>query len=218
MRINLQRVMIAVASLVIVALVMIVYLQNQRLEQFMVWRKDTDMTGDTLKTIDNTDIYRCETECQNTQSCKGAVQKTNNNNSCILKSTLGVPVQDSSSISLQFPCELYNGYNFTGKIVPIDVGRYTLTDLQAKGYEDRSLSSLKIANGYKLTIYDENGFGGNKAVFTTSQPKLGVVVRDPTTDPPKKWNNVVRSLVLEKEEVSAMTPPNPLPIYYVPTL
>lgn len=196
MRIHLQRVLIATASLVIVALVLIVFLQNRRLEQFMTQQKDMDMTGDTLLTIDNVDATQCELECQKNPACKAAVVK--NKNTCVLKSTLGVPVQNMTSMSLRFPCELYDDIEFQGKGVPLDVGKYTLSDLEKKGYMDRSLMSVKIMDGYKLTVYDEIGFGGNRASFTNSQPNLGVVVRDPTTEPTRKWTGAVRSVVVKK--------------------
>ena len=196
MRINLTRVLAATAALLIIALVVIVILQYRRIEHFMIMEKESDLSGTTMRSLDNLDAARCESECTKDPSCKAAVLRSDG--TCLLKSTIGMPIQDTNSSALVFPCELYEGVEFEGKGVVIDAGRYTLTDLQQKGYTDKSLSSFKLRDGYKITLYEKNGFGGSYVSFTTSQPDLGVVVRDPRTEPSIKWTNSVSSIVLER--------------------
>ncbi len=196
MKINLTRVLVATAALVIIALVVVIILQYRRLEHFMVVRDGHDISGTTLRTVENQDLATCESECKKDPSCKAAVLKSDGN--CLLKSTIGLPLQDTNSSALVFPCELYDDIEFNGRGVPIDTGRHTLTDLQQKGYTDKSLKSLKLMDGYKITIYEKNGFGGSHVSFTTSQPDLGVVVRDHRTEPSIKWTNAASSIVLEK--------------------
>jgi hypothetical protein len=196
MRINLTRVLAATAALLILGLVVIVVIQYRRIEHFMIKEYEKDLSGTTMRSLSNLSAERCDSECTNDPSCKAAVMKSDG--SCLLKSTIGVPVSDIYSTSLVFPCELYEDIEFGGKGVTIDVGMYTLTDLQNRGYTDKSLSSFKLRDGYKITLYEKNGFGGNSVSFKTSQPDLGVVVRDPRTEPTIKWTNAVSSIVLEK--------------------
>lgn len=196
MNINLKRVLIAVAALVIIALVIIIILQYRRLEHFMIMNNDSDLSGTTMRSVDNLDAAQCESECKKDPACKAAVFK--NDGTCLLKSTIGLPIEGTNSSSLMFPCELYDEAEFGGKGIPIDAGRYTLTDLQQRGYNDKSLTSFKLSDGYKITIYEKNGFGGSFVSFTTSQPDLGVVVRDPRTEPSIKWNNAVSSIIVDK--------------------
>jgi hypothetical protein len=194
--INLQRVFVALMSLIIIALVVIVVLQYRRIENFMNIDKHTDLSGSTISSMEKSDVGRCESECIKNPACKAAVIKEDG--TCLLKSTIGDPINDTSSAAIRYPCELYDDIEFRGNGIVIDTGRYTLTELQKKGYKDKSLKSIKLRDGYKIKVYDKNGFNGSDVSFTTSQPDLSVIIRDPRPQPTIKWDNAVSSIILER--------------------
>jgi hypothetical protein len=193
---NFQRVLLAIGSIIIVGLVLVIVLQQKRLEQFMTIQEGTTLTGKTLSMMEGKTPAMCETECKRTSDCKAAVIRKDG--TCMLKSTIGNPMLDKSMSSLRFPCELYDGIEFHGSSIMLEQGDYDLTDLEKKGYKDKALMSIRVQDGYRVTLYDKRGFSGNFVSFTASQPDLGVVVRDASTDQKLLWSNAVSSLVIEK--------------------
>lgn len=86
-----------------------------------------------------------------------------------------VPV-DSSVMNV------FQDINFTGYNVALDLGDYTLEQLQSKGVLDNDISSFKISKGFKVTLYEGDNFTGESKDFS-SDTSL-------TTD----WNNKTTSL------------------------
>lgn len=197
MKVNFKRILSAAAALLIIGLVIVVYLQYTQIERFMNLDKDIELTGATTKEIPNISPAECETQCKSNPACIAAIVKKNGKG-CLLKSTIGSEITSYSMSALRFPCELYNDVDFTGKGMGLDVGKYYLTDLKTKGYTDKSLRSIKMRDGYKITIYDKDAFGGNYVSFTTSQPDLDVIIRDPRVEPNIKWTNAVSSVMIER--------------------
>jgi hypothetical protein len=196
MMINLQRVIVAATSLIIIGLVVIIVLQYRRIENFMNIDKNTDLFGKTISEMEKKYASSCEAECKKNPACTAAVIK--DDGTCLLKSTIGEQIQDATSAAIRYPCELYDDIEFRGKGITIDIGRYNLSDLQKKGYSDKSLKSIKLRDGYKITVYDKNGFSGNDVSFTTSQPDLSVIIRDPRPEPTIKWDKAVSSIILQR--------------------
>lgn len=194
---NLQRVFITTIALIIIGLVLIIILQNKRLEYFMVKDNKINLTGDTLVTMDNLDYIQCGDECKKNPACIAAV--IDKKKRCYLKSTIGSTITDISAATIRYPCELYSDVEFNGTGIGLDVGSYMLSDLQANGYIDKSLKSFRLRDGYKITVYERNAYGGLSATFSTSQPDLSVIVRDTKLDPPSKWSNAVSSIVISQE-------------------
>ena len=195
---NVQRVLLATGSLVIIALVIIIVVQYRQLEHFMVIRRKRNLTGRTLeKKSEILDAAMCESECKKNPACKAAVIKRNGR--CLLKSTVGKSRRDVNATLLRFPCEIYDGTDFRGRGISLDVGRYNLTDLQMKGMRNNTARSIKIMRGYKVTVYNARAFAGRQVTFTMSQPDLGVVIRDGSKNPPLMWADALTSVVVEED-------------------
>ena len=56
--------------------------------------------------------------------------------------------------------ELYQHCPFDGYKVPLEVGDYTLAELQAKGALDNDISSIKVTAGYQVEVFQHDSFGG----------------------------------------------------------
>ncbi|MGO4773138.1 RICIN domain-containing protein [Flavobacterium sp. W22_SRS_FK3] len=77
---------------------------------------------------------------------------------------------------------VYQDVNFGGYTAGLNIGDYTLAQLQAKGILDNDITSLKITEGYKVTVYDGDNFTGASKEFTS------------TTDWAGDWNDRTTSL------------------------
>lgn len=199
MRVNTKRLLLASTALVVMIVVTILIVKRQALqahEKFMDVDRSVELTGTTIQMLENTTHEACEYACTKNAACIAAV--IDKSGMCWLKSSVGEQIQNSVNSALRFPCEAYNDYSFKGKGIGLDIGRYTLTNLQEKGYVDKSMKSISVRDGYKITIYDQNGFGGNKMVLETSQPDLNLLIKDERAEPPVKWVNSVSSIVIEK--------------------
>lgn len=212
---NVQRVLLATGSLVVIALVIIIVIQYRQLERFMDITRKRNLTGTTLeKKHEVLDAAMCESECKKNPACKAAVIKRDGK--CLLKSTVGRMVRDENASALRFPCEIYDGTDFQGRGISLDEGSYDLTDLEMKGLRNNKARSIKILKGYKVTIYNGRAFGGRQFTFTTSQPDLGVVIRDGSKNPPRTWADALTSIMVAKDD--GISAPNAVPIQSVPTL
>jgi predicted alpha-1,6-mannanase (GH76 family) len=64
------------------------------------------------------------------------------------------------------PVSVYQDITYGGYAGGLDVGDYTRAQLQAKGINDNDITSLKIAQGFKVTVYDGDNFSGASNVYT----------------------------------------------------
>gem|GEM_PF-1339608 len=90
-----------------------------------------------------------------------------------------------SSIKIAYvggPVSAYQDINFGGYAGGLEVGDYTRAQLQAKGIIDNDITSLKIRQGYKVTVYDGDNFTGASSVYTADVAWLA------------DWNDRVTSL------------------------
>jgi len=76
---------------------------------------------------------------------------------------------------------VYQDVNYGGYSAGFDVGDYTLAQLQAKGVLDNDITSFKIPEGYKITVYDGDNFTGTSADFTGNVGWIGTDWNDKTT-------------------------------------
>ena len=60
---------------------------------------------------------------------------------------------------------LFADCNFSGQSVSVGVGDYYSMD--KVGFPNDALSSIKIPTGLKVTLYENNGFGGSSLVSTS---------------------------------------------------
>jgi hypothetical protein len=82
---------------------------------------------------------------------------------------------------------IYQDINYGGTSASLGLGDYTLSSLQAKGFKNDDLSSLKVPFGYKVTLYDDDNFGGSSKVITEDTSWIG-----------SDWNDKVSSIKVEK--------------------
>jgi len=57
--------------------------------------------------------------------------------------------------------------NYTGDVISLEAGDYTLTQLQARGVSNDAISSLKVSSGYQVILYEHDNFGGTTVTTST---------------------------------------------------
>lgn len=87
------------------------------------------------------------------------------------------------------PVIVYKHINYDGKAISLEVGNYVLSNLQSKGILNDDISSIKVEEGYKITIYEHDNYGGKKLTLLQSSPNLV----------PLKWNDIISSIKIEEE-------------------
>jgi hypothetical protein len=60
---------------------------------------------------------------------------------------------------------VYQDCNYGGYAVTLPVGSYTLAQLQARGVANDDISSLKVASGYEIILYEHQDFTGGAYLF-----------------------------------------------------
>ncbi|HEX6430033.1 MAG TPA: beta-1,3-glucanase family protein [Niastella sp.] len=82
---------------------------------------------------------------------------------------------------------MYKDCNYTGYAVALNPGTYTLSQLNALGILNNDISSIKVNAGYKVTLFNDDNFGGTTLVKTGEDACL---VDD-------SWNDLASSLKVE---------------------
>lgn len=67
------------------------------------------------------------------------------------------------------PVKTYAEINFQGFSAGFNPGSYTLSQLQACGVQDNSISSLQVPSGYRITLYENDSYGGATLVNSGGQ-------------------------------------------------
>lgn len=70
------------------------------------------------------------------------------------------------------PVIVYSDCNYAGNAVALQLGTYTLSQLQALGVVNDDISSISVQSGYKATLYTDNNFTGTSLVKTASDDCL----------------------------------------------
>lgn len=83
-----------------------------------------------------------------------------------------------------YPVIVFENCNYGGWSLGLDYGDYTLDDLNYYGINNNSISSLKVAKGYTLTLHSGDNFSGARLVKTSEDSCL--------VD--NGWNDTVSSL------------------------
>lgn len=82
---------------------------------------------------------------------------------------------------------IYQDINYGGRSASLGEGSYNLSSLQAKGFKNDDLSSLKVPFGYKVTLYADDNFSGKTKVITSDTSWIG-----------NDFNDIVSSIKVEK--------------------
>ncbi len=84
---------------------------------------------------------------------------------------------------------VYQDINYGGTSASLGLGNYNLASLNAKGFKNDDLSSLKCPWGYKVTLYADDNFSGATKVITGDTSWIG-----------SDWNDKVSSIKVEKAQ------------------
>lgn len=82
---------------------------------------------------------------------------------------------------------IYQDIYYGGRSASLGLGNYTLSSLNAKGFYNDDLSSIKVPWGYKVTLYADDNFSGATKVITGDTNWIG-----------NDWNDKVSSIKVEK--------------------
>ena len=96
-------------------------------------------------------------------------------------STGGSTTDDSDNNSTSGVATLYEHSNYGGWAVSLEEGSYDYKDILAKGIANDQISSLRVSDGYKVTIYDDEGFKGTSKEFTSDASYVGNEMNDKTS-------------------------------------
>ena len=95
---------------------------------------------------------------------------------------------------MEQPATVFEDIEYGGCRVNLSEGEYTQRDLTALGIPNKAISSIKVKDGYSVTVFDEDNFRGNSATFTKNENNF-VITRDQGN-----WNDRVVSMIIEREE------------------
>ena len=90
---------------------------------------------------------------------------------------------------------IYQDINYGGRVAALNEGRYNLAALQAKGFKNDDLSSLKVQNGYEAILYDDDNFQGESRKITADTAWIG-----------SDFNDRVSSIIVQKKTVETPAP------------
>ena len=96
-------------------------------------------------------------------------------------STGGSTTDDSDNNSTSGVATFYEHSNYGGWTVSLEEGSYDYKDILAKGIANDQISSLRVSDGYKVTIYDDEGFKGKSKEFTSDASYVGDEMNDKTS-------------------------------------
>ena len=96
-------------------------------------------------------------------------------------STGGSATDDSDNNSTSGVATFYEHSNYGGWAVSLEEGSYDYKDILAKGIVNDQISSLRVSDGYKVTIYDNQGFNGTSKEFTSDASYVGNEMNDKTS-------------------------------------
>lgn len=89
---------------------------------------------------------------------------------------------------------IYQDINYGGRVAALNEGRYNLAVLQAKGFRNDDLSSLKVASGYEAILYYDDNFQGESRRITSDTAWIG-----------SDFNDRTSSIIVQKKTVETTT-------------
>ena len=89
---------------------------------------------------------------------------------------------------------IYQDINYGGRVAALNEGRYNPAALQAKGFRNDDLSSLKVASGYEAILYYDDNFQGESRRITSDTAWIG-----------SDFNDRTSSIIVQKKTVETTT-------------
>ena len=100
---------------------------------------------------------------------------------------VGDDFNDRTSSIIVEPCAfIYSDPDYNGVQCTLGPGRYDVDDLGNLGIANDAISSLRVPNNWKVTLYLHHHFTGRTKVFTKDTPYVG-----------DDFNNQTSSLIVE---------------------
>ncbi|CDM68969.1 putative cellulase [Clostridium bornimense] len=90
---------------------------------------------------------------------------------------------------------VYEKVKYKGKKVDLKVGTYTLSEMKKLGIKNDWVSAVKVKSGYKITLYEDDNFKGNKLVKKSNNSDLNK----------HNFDNITSSIKVEKINSSNTT-------------
>ena len=88
----------------------------------------------------------------------------------------------------------YSDIDYKGKAVDLPEGEFLLSSLQSYGITNDDISSFKVKSGFKVVVYENDGFGGKSKSYTASTANMG-----------SEWNKQVSSIKIEPNGKSGLS-------------
>lgn len=123
-------------------------------------------TGDLNYENSNTVIDKM-TRAKNNCNSKGGFYWVYNDNNINLKELAGRvnTIFGIRTKSQQEVANFYNDCDYKGFANGLEAGDYDLSRLQSLGIDNDVLSSLTVAEGFEVTVYDDNNFAGTSRTY-----------------------------------------------------
>ena len=96
---------------------------------------------------------------------------------------------------LEQPVTVFADKEYKGARVNLTEGEYTARQLTALGVKSQDISSIKVKEGYRITVFDGDEFTGNSETFTKA-----VIDLSRQANGAGNWDNKTVSLIIERED------------------
>ena len=106
----------------------------------------------------------------------------------------GIGIQPPSKHTDNPVATFYSDIDYKGKAVDLPEGEFLLSSLQSYGITNDDISSLKVKSGFKVVVYENDGFGGKSKSYTASTANMG-----------SEWNKQVSSIKIEPNGKSGLS-------------
>ncbi|MCY0942529.1 hypothetical protein [Streptomyces antarcticus] len=84
--------------------------------------------------------------------------------------------------------QIYLARDYQGASATLEEGSYDVQHLRAGEVGNDAISSLRVSDGYQVTVFEDAGFKGASAVFTADTPWVGA-----------DFDDVISSLKITKQ-------------------
>ncbi len=135
------------------------------------------------------DNFAAEGNGQWNDRIQSMVVESANSNTTIINNNNNIPGRPQPTIVNSDIVMAYADVMYQGSVQPLAVGSYTGNQLI--GTPPRTLSSIKIPPGYKVTVYDGPNFNGDYRVLTYSIDNFAAEGNG-------QWNDRVSSIIVER--------------------
>jgi hypothetical protein len=99
---------------------------------------------------------------------------------------------------------VYKDCNYSGTSTGLDVGDYNLTRLRSLGVQDDDISSLRLTQGYKIILYQDDNFTGGSLVVNSDLSCFDATWNDKVTSI-RILANAPASTLIQAESYSNMS-------------